>query len=403
MKIACFITHFPYESQLISQNLSETYPIGGGERVAYNLVKELSKRKHEIYIFTTSHDKESVDIWENDNIRIFRFGKNLRIGSTNISFKLFLEPIRYYGDIDIIHIHNTTAPGVIAGAIYAKKKRKPVVITHHGAERFSNFGSIVRRISVFVYTNLMVDKIFSLANVIISPSRYYIDDSKYLKKYREKVKVIPNGINLKEFDIPISKEECRKKLGLPVEKDIVLFLGALTPKKGPDILLKAMSEVIKSHSDAILILAGSGMMRKELEKLSQKLGIKGNVKFTGFVEERLKPLYYKASDIFVLPSIIKTEVFPVTLLEASASGLPMITSNLSTFKCIVEENFNGLFARTGDENDLANKILYLLENKDVRRRLGNNAKKRALDFSWDKIAKETERVYMELINDENRI
>lgn len=401
MKIACFITHFPYESQLISQDLSEAYPIGGGERVAYNLVKELSKRGHEIYIFTTSsHDKESVDIWENGNIRIFRFCKNLRVGSTNISFKLLLEPIKY-DDIDIVHIHNTTAPGVIAGVIYAKKKRKPIVITHHGAERFSNFGSIARRISVFVYTNFMVDKIFSIADIIISPSKYYIDYSKYLKKYREKVKVIPNGINLKEFDIPISKEECRKKLGLPVEKDIILFLGALIPKKGPDILLKAMSEVVKKHPDTILILAGSGMMRKELEKLSQKLGIKGNVKFTGFVEERLKPLYYKASDIFVLPSIIKTEVFPVTLLEASASALPMITSNLSTFKCIVEENFNGLFARKGDERDLANKILYLLENKDVRKRLGNNAKKRALNFSWDKIAKETEKVYMELINDEN--
>ena len=401
MKIACFITHFPYESQLISQNLSETYPIGGGERVAYNLVKELSKRGHKICVFTTSsHNKESVDIWEDDNVvRIFRFGKNLRIGSTNISFKLFLEPIKY--DVDVIHIHNTTAPGVIAGVIYAKKKRKPIVITHHGAERFSNFGSIARRISVFVYTNFMVDKIFSTADTIISPSKYYIDDSKYLKRYREKVKVIPNGINLKEFDILISKEECREKLRLPVEKDIILFLGALIPKKGPDILLKAMSEVVKKYPDAILILAGSGMMRKELEELSQKLGIKGNVKFTGFVEERLKPLYYKASDIFVLPSIIKTEVFPVTLLEASASGLPMIVSNLSTFKCIVEENFNGLFARKGDKRDLANKILYLLENKDVRKKLGNNAKKKALNFSWNKIAKETEKVYMELINDEN--
>jgi len=401
MKIACFITHFPYENKP-SRNLSELYPIGGGGVVAYNLVKELAERGHEIYVFTTSYDKKPVNMRKDDRVRIFRFGKNLRIGSTNISFRLFLEPIKY-DDVDIVHIHNTTAPGVIAGVIYAKKKKKPIVITHHGAERFSNFGSVARRISVFVYTNFMVDKIFSTANIIISPSKYYIDDSKYLKKYKEKVKVIPNGINMKEFDIPYSKEECRKKLGLPIEKDIILFLGALTPKKGPDILLKAMNEVIKKHPNVILILVGSGMMRKELEKLSQKLGIKGNVKFTGFIEERLKPLYYKASDIFVLPSIIKTEVFPVTLLEASASGLPMIVSNLRTFECIVEENFNGLFVRRGDEIDLANKISYLLENGDVRKKLGNNAKKEALNFSWDKIAKKIEKVYIELINDKNGI
>lgn len=397
MKIACFITHFPYESQLISQNLSEAYPIGGGERVVYNLVKELSKRGHELYVFTTSsHDKESVDIWENGNIRIFRFGKSLRIGSTNISFKLLLEPLKY-DDIDLIHIHNTTAPGVIAGVIYAKKKRKPIVITHHGAERFSNFGSIARRISVFIYTNFMVDKIFSISDIIILPSKYYIDDSKYLKKYKEKVKVIPNGINLKEFDIPISKEECRKKLGLPLEKDIILFLGALIPKKGPDILLKAMSKIIKKHTNMMLILAGSGIMRKELEKLSQKLGIKGNVKFTGFVEERLKPLYYKASDIFVLPSIIKTEVFPVTLLEASASGLPMVVSDLDTFKCIIEEGYNGLFTKRGDEKNLADAIIYLLENEDIREKIGKNARKKVENYSWERIAEMTEEVYKSLI------
>ena len=403
IKIRCFITHFPYQGQLVNQDLSEVYPIGGGEKVAYNLIRELSRRGHKIEVFTTSfNDKESVEVLENGNIRIFRFGKNLRIGSTNISFKLVLESIKceHHDDIDVVHIHNTTAPGVIAGIIYAKRRRKPIVITHHGAERFSNFGSISRRIGVYIYTNFMIDKIFSIADVIILPSKYYLDDSKYLKKYRDKIKIIPNGINLKEYNVFISKEECRRRLGLPVDKDIILFLGALIPKKGPHILLKAMSEVVKKYPNAFLILVGSGMMRKDLEKLSQKLGIKKNIKFTGFIEERLKPFYYKASDIFVLPSIIKTEVFPLTLLEASASGLPLITSDLNTFKCIVEENFNGLFARRGDERDLANKILYLLENKDVRRKLGNNAKKKALNFSWDKIAKETEKVYMEVMNNE---
>jgi glycosyltransferase involved in cell wall biosynthesis len=300
-------------------------------------------------------------------------------------------------DVDIVHIHNTTAPGVIAGMIYAKKKRKPIVVTHHGAEKFSNFGSVIRRISVFLYVNFLVDKIFSYADAIICPSAYFINDSRYLKKYKEKIKIVPNGINLDAFNIPISKEECRKKLKLPSETDIILFLGALIPKKAPDILLRAMSKIVKKRSDVILILAGSGIMRENLEKLSEKMGIKNNIKFVGFVEEYLKPLYYKAADIFVLPSTMSTEVFPIVLLEASASGLPMIVSDLNTFRCIIEERYNGLFAKRKNEENLADVIIYLLENKDIQKEMGKNAKKKVRDYSWEKIAEKTEKVYTDLI------
>ncbi len=394
MKIAYFITHFPHKDRLIDHELPKTYLIGGGERVAYNLVKELSKRGHEIYVFTTSPSYK--DFVEKDgSVRIFKYGKNLKIGSTNISFKLLLEPMKY--DVDIVHIHNTTAPGVIAGMIYAKKKRKPIVVTHHGAEKFSNFGSVIRRISVFLYVNFLVDKIFSYADAIICPSAYFINDSRYLKKYKEKIKIVPNGINLDAFNIPISKEECRKKLKLPSETDIILFLGALIPKKAPDILLRAMSKIVKKRSDVILILAGSGIMRENLEKLSEKMGIKNNIKFVGFVEEYLKPLYYKAADIFVLPSTMSTEVFPIVLLEASASGLPMIVSDLNTFRCIIEERYNGLFAKRKNEENLADVIIYLLENKDIQKEMGKNAKKKVRDYSWEKIAEKTEKVYTDLI------
>ena len=133
------------------------------------------------------------------------------------------------------------------------------------------------------------------------------------------------------------------------------------------------------------------------ESPPKKTGVEKNVKFTGFIEEALKPLYYKAADIFCLPSVMKSEVFPIVLLEASAASLPMIVSDLDTFKCIIENGYNGLFTKREDEKDLADAVIYLLENKDIREKLGKNARKKVEDYSWERIAEETEKVYVGLI------
>jgi glycosyltransferase involved in cell wall biosynthesis len=137
-------------------------------------------------------------------------------------------------------------------------------------------------------------------------------------------------------------------------------------------------------------------MRVELEMLSRRLGVERNVKFAGFVEENLKPFYYRAADVFVLPSVMKTEVFPLVFLEASASGLPIVVSDLDTFKCIIEDGYNGIVTKRGDENNLADAIIYLLENEEVREKMGENAKKKVDDYSWERIAEETEKVYEEV-------
>ena len=107
----------------------------------------------------------------------------------------------------------------------------------------------------------------------------------------------------------------------------------------------------------------------------------------------MKPFYYKAADIFCLPSTMTTEVFPLVLLEASASEIPMVVSDLNTFKCIVENGYNGIIARRGDPEALANAIIYLLENEDTRKKMGKNARKKVEKYTWERIAEMTEKVY----------
>lgn len=395
MKIGHFISHFPYKEQFKNKMYVKNYVCRGTEVAVHNLVTNLSKRHHEISIFTSSiNSKGSIEKY--GNLNVYRYGSYFEIGDTRISLGLFIKPFQH--DVEIVHVHNNTPPGVIAGFLYAKIKNKPLIITHHGCENFDNYGSLIRKLGLSLYINFLLEKIFSCADVIISPSEAFIEESKFLKKYRDKVVVIPNGINMGDFDIPYSKEECREKLGLSIEKNIILYLGSLIPRKGPDVLVKAMHKIIKVNPDTELVLAGDGILRKELEELSKKLGLNNHIKLVGFVKEGLKPLYYKAADVFVLPSTVSMEVFPVVILEASASGIPIVVSDLDTFKCIIERRYNGLFTKRNDENNLADAIIYLLENEDVRREMGKNARKKVEDYSWERIAEETEKVYNEVIS-----
>jgi len=234
--------------------------------------------------------------------------------------------------------------------------------------------------------------VLSSADVIVSPSEHYISESRFLGKYKDKTITIPNGINLNDFNIQHSKEECRKKLGLAMDKNIILFLGNLAPYKGTDVLVKALPIVVNRFPDTELIFVGDGRMKKELKELSRRLDVRKHIKFVGFVfDPYYKALYYKAADIFVLPST--KEVFPLVLLEASATGLPIITSNLKTFRCIIEDGWNGLFTKRGDHKSLADAIIYLLENEDVRIAMGKNAKEKAKALSWGKVAEKYEKLY----------
>jgi glycosyltransferase involved in cell wall biosynthesis len=157
-----------------------------------------------------------------------------------------------------------------------------------------------------------------------------------------------------------------------------------------------MRTVLDSIPDAYLVIAGSGEMMEELIELSKKLAIEASIKFTGHISAE-KYQYYKAADVFVLPSK-SSEAFPNVLLEASASELPSVVSDLQCVKAIVHEGFNGLLARIGDEIDFARKIVYLLQNEEVRREMGMNARKNCEAFSWDAVATETERLYLSLLH-----
>jgi glycosyltransferase involved in cell wall biosynthesis len=353
----------------------------------------MAQRGHEISIFTTSIDS-NASTEEYENINIYRYSTNFRIKNASMSLSMFLNATKC--KVDILHAHLTNSVNEFIIPRYIKRKKKPLIVKYHGdPER--NMGGIIYKTGVFFYSRYILEKVLSLADVIISPSEYYIDGSRFLGRYRAKIVAIPYGVNIAEFDIPYSKDECRDKLELPIDENIILFVGALSLYKGPDVLLKAMPKIIKEVPNTRLIFAGSGEMKEELEMLSKRLDIEKHVKFAGFVEKKVKTMYYKAADIFCLPSTMNTESFGIVNLEAMACSVPIVASNIGGIPGVVKDGENGLLVPPGDTNALADTMIYLLENEEVREKMGKNGRKKVEDYSWEKIAEMTEKVYEGLI------
>jgi glycosyltransferase involved in cell wall biosynthesis len=325
MKIRYFTHTHPYKNPITGEMIKE-YTGGGVGNVSYNLSVQMAKR--------------------------------------GIPIDILYKPLKLGINLDIVHAHAGNPPAPIAAYLYAKKKKKPFVVTYHGDGQW-DWGGVIRRASGYFYSKYLLDKILSYADVIISPSEYYINESRVLSKYRDKIVVIPNGINIDEFNINHSKEECRAKLDLSPDDKIILFLGTLSPQKGPDILLKAMPKIIKEVPETGLVFVGSGTMREELERLCKRLGIEKNVTFVGFVGDTFKKaIYYKSSDVLVLPSF--SECFPIVNLEPTIGILTFPISEagnipLSNLVDILKPISNDLYLITGNDG-----IKFFKDDAEIR-------------------------------------
>ena len=206
--------------------------------VTYHLCLELTKLGHEVLVFTSSLG-EIETIQEYGNVTVHRYATSLRLENTYISPGLLFNPLLVDCEADVVHIQMGTPPGAIAGYLYAKKRKKPYVLSFHG-ESEAVFGGVSKRLLMSIYNRFIIDRILRDARQISTLSEYFFDQSRYLRRYTDKIWYIPNGVDASDYVVSFSKDECRKRLQLPADKKIVLFVGGLTHSKAPDVLLRAM-------------------------------------------------------------------------------------------------------------------------------------------------------------------
>jgi glycosyltransferase involved in cell wall biosynthesis len=389
LKIGYFITPFPYPESFTDPEVYRCYPVGGAEVWAYHLAHQMAKLGHDIVVFTTSVDSKN-HFSEEDGIKVYRYGINLKIDKAFFSFGMFPRSLQQ--DVDIVHLHYALPPAELASLFYTQMKRKPLVVTYHG-DANPSYGNLIRKAGLSLLDRFIVPTILSRARVITCNSVHYIPISRFLPKYREKIIAIPPGINADEYRMHYSKEECRNKLSLHKDEKIILFVGALINYKSPDLLIKAMPTIIEKNPDARLVFVGDGPLRGDLERLANDLRVNHAIKLVGAVPYDTTASYYGAADIFALPSTGRTESFGIVLLEAAAAGLPIVVSSLETFRAFIKDGYNGLVAKLGDIDSLAETINRLLSDAALRQEMGENARASIRDYSWENIAKKVEKIY----------
>lgn len=390
MKISFFTTSFPYKWPLINENSQANIRWGGVEEVTYQLAMQLNKKGHEILIFTTSASKRQ-EIHKHENITVFRYASIFKIGSTSVSPSFLLKPLNY--DVDIVHIQRGSPPATFSGYLYSKIKKKKYILSNHGdlllGEKYTH------RILMTLFRKMM-NKVLKDATVVTVLSKEIASTFSFLDQHTEKIQIIPNGVDIDKYKLTKSKQEHKLSMGYPHDSKIILFVGSLVKNKAPHVLVKSMVHVIKEVPNSHLILVGDGICKKKLETLSQELEIENHIEYVGFVSDEAKLAdIYNTADIFVLPSF--SEGFPMVLLEASAAGLPMVVSDLECFKVLIQDNYNGVFTRKRDELDLAEKIIFLLKDDNIQKNISRNAKNKVIDFTWEKVAEQTEKVYNSLL------
>jgi len=358
------------------------YPfIGGVENYVYNLSTELIKLDHNVTVVCANEPicKNNELIKKINVIRIPYIGK---IANTNITPKL---PILIFKkNFDIIHTHIPTPWCADWSAIITEFKRKPLILTYHNdivADGFANY------IAKF-YNLTSLKFVLSKAAKIIITQPNYMASSPYLRKYKNKVEVIPNGVNVNRFS-PMNVEK----------SDNTLFFLSVLDKfhkyKGLDKLLQALVIVKKEIKDVKLIVGGTGELLKYYKQKTISLGLKQNVFFTGFISDEKIVEYYNKCDAFVLPSIsAKQEGFGIVLLEAMACEKPIITTGIVGVANEAIDNNAGIVVPTKDTKMLANAIIKVLEDDNTAKMMGKNGRKLVENkYSWEKVAKMMDDVY----------
>jgi rhamnosyl/mannosyltransferase len=287
---------------------------------------------------------------------------------------------------DIFHFHFPFPTGELA-YLRALPPGK-LVVTYHS--------DIIRqRLLLRLYAPYL-RKFLNFADRIIASSPNMVEHSPFLHDFQEKCTVVPFGVDLRKFEMTSEIKEKVSQLRTKYGPRMILFLGRLIYYKGLEHLVVAMKEI-----DANLVIAGSGPLEHELRKMVSESGLRRKVDFVSQPRDEDIPAYYHACDVFVLPSVERSEAFGIVQLEAMACGKPVVSTNLPTgvpFVNLDEET--GLIVPPRSSTALADAVNRLLEDESLRTKLGAQGRARVQrEFTRELMANRVLQVYEEITRD----
>lgn len=365
---------------------------------AFRFSEMLSKRGHKVILIAAKHPGQA-NLEFHRGLTIYRF-RSLPIPKTGGQLRIALPTFREIKnlllkeDIHILHVIIPTPTAVLAMKAAKSLGIKIVTHSHTQPENLTlNMPIIVWRekIDQLVYKFLVW--LYQKADVVICPSKFA---ERLIKQYYPNLRtvVISNGIDLSKFK-KMSPAPFFEKYRLEKKRHKILFVGRLHKEKQVATLLRAMQHVLKKAGNADLYIVGTGYLMAHLRKLSEELGIKENVNFFGRIPDVDLVMAYNACDIFVLPSIVELE--GLVVLEAMACGKPIVIANSKNSASVDFVANNGFLFKPNDPQDLAQRILVLLRNTRLRKKMGRESCKKSKQYDINKSVSMLEKVYASLL------
>lgn len=375
---------------------------GGITPVCYFISRELVNRGHEVTVYSNGDGRESTsEVIKNipqtmDGMVVYYF-KNIssRLAKENFYTPYLLPGIakKCIRNFDIIHIHTFRSTLAIPIWYYAKKHSIPYVLQAHGSLPYMNQKEYFKKI----FDSIVGDKILKDASKVIALNSTEAAQYKKMDVAENNIEIIPNGIDLSEYEKLPDRGRFRTKYQIKDNEKIILYLGRIHKRKGIDLLINAYSKLVKDMKKARLIIVGpDDMYLSELKKQITELGIEDKVIFTGPLFNHDKLSAYLDADVLVYPAIY--EIFGLVPFEAIISGTPIIVTDDCGCGEIVKEAECGYLVRYGDIEGLKNQILYVLNNPDeAKKKVLQGQKYIYNNLTWDKIVMKVEDVYEDLI------
>ncbi|MFQ6100792.1 MAG: glycosyltransferase [Anaerolineae bacterium] len=350
------------------------YPVLGGiENHVKVLAEAQAAAEHRVTVLVCGPSPRT-QVENINGVKVIKAGRLITAASMPLSLSQpsILARLRP----DVAHIHSPYPLGEVANWLLGQART--TVITHHS--------DVVRQRGWLRFYGPLLRRVLRAADCVIATSPRYIETSPWLRPVREKCTVVPLGVDHRRFTPPTNQL---------TNQPTLLFTGRLRYYKGLDTLLWALSAL----SGVCLVIVGDGPMRAEWERLAGTLGLRERVTFTGEVPDDDLPRYHHTAHVFVLPANARAEAFGTVLLEAMASGLPCITTEVGTgTSWVVQDGVTGLVVPPRDPRALAEAIRGLLDDPQRRAAMGQAARARVeAEFTLERMIARVQAVYEEAL------
>jgi rhamnosyl/mannosyltransferase len=344
------------------------YPhIGGIETVVRNIAEGLNNRA-DINVLVCSGEKSDTKDEIINGVKV----KRCKSMGTYFSMPVSLSFFRYFREMseksDIVHIHMPFPLADIACFLSGYKGK--VILSWHS--------DIVKQKKLMVFYKPFMKYLLERADKIVVATQGHIDGSSYLKPYAGKCCIIPYGIDAEKYGIYDRKLlECTDK-----SSKKALFIGRLVYYKGVDILISAFERIRGCE----LFIIGTGKLEDELKTKTLRMGMSDKIHFMGSLSDDDVKSALNECDMFILPSVAKSEAFGIVQMEAMIYGKPVINTNLSTGVPYVSiDGETGITVPVNDAGSLADAVQKLTDD-ELRKSYGQNAYRRVREcFSMDKM------------------